>query len=63
MEPPSKPVVNMSYTQEEWQALSHSIADVLCWFQGFGAGGGITGDIDTETLRKFNRDLKCRILP
>jgi len=53
------PLIATHYFQpEKVDSYCDAMADVLCWLQGFQAGGGEYGPGTIETLRNLNDALK-----
>lgn len=53
------PLIATHYFQpDKVDSYCDAMADVLCWLQGFQAGGGIYGPATIETLRNLNDALK-----
>jgi hypothetical protein len=49
----SKPI-----TEKEAENYSDALSDVLCWMDGFKAGGGVYFPDSVETLRNLNLRMK-----
>lgn len=50
---------SITFTPRQAAMVSHAVADVLCWLNGFrAAGGDYASGLDLETLRDLNRALK-----
>lgn len=46
------------FSPEKAEQYSHALSDVLCWLDGFKAGGGVYFPDSTETLRDLNLAMK-----
>ena len=56
---PELPLIARHYFQpEKLDRFTWAMADILCWLQGYQAGGGIYGPCSIETLRDLNDALK-----
>lgn len=61
VDPPLKPLPPIAthyFQPEKVDTYCNAMSDVLCWLQGFVAGGGEYGPGTIETLRNLNDALK-----
>jgi hypothetical protein len=61
MSPDLKPLPEIAtyhFQPENAERFAFALSDVLCWLDGFKAGGGVYSPGSTEDLRDLNRACK-----
>lgn len=53
--------IQIDITRDDAEAVRDSIADVLCWIDGFENGSGKSTPISREPLRMMQACLKARL--
>jgi hypothetical protein len=57
---PPLPAIATAYLQaDKVDHYSFALCDILCWLQGYQAGGGIYGPDSIQALRDLNDALKA----